>query len=474
MLTLASCRSYRTLEGRGKPVYFTADASVFRDTVSALHSISYRTIADLKGAVIETAELKEGVITKVIIKKPTMFLGGYSSFLVYPGERIIVKGKADSLTFFDANGNKQRNRELLFCQKLHELRQQQLLQYSHIPSFLPGSSLEKILTIEQQKKDRIRKVEAMYQSTFDSLSKAYDVSSKFKKLIDGYTKSTFSFDLADFYSLHRDTLMAHGLYFLKLREFIPVVNGITKRSDFNSTVRQGLNNSIGRLFPENFMWSFDDENFEACFDSVENNFTGFARDYLLSRLMYRAYAKGTKVSSEYVKKYESYPIDKLHIKIVKNTRKQRSRNDKDKLNAPNKLLTADGKSEIALETLLSQYTGKYVYMDLWASWCVPCIKEMPYLQQKIEKYPINKIIFLTVSIDKDAFRWRSEIIQRNIKGWNNFLLIDAAKTSFSKQYKINEIPRYLLFDKQGKVINSQAPAPSVSALDDLFDKLIID
>lgn len=474
VLTLTSCRSYRTLEGRVKPVYFTADSTVFKDTVYSLHPIRYRALADLKGAGIETAELNEGVVTKVFIKKPTMFWAGYSGFLVYPGEHIHVKGVYDSLAFFAANGNKQRNRELLFFKKLQELQQQQQLQQdSYMPLYRPGTSLETVLTIEKQQKDRSRKAEASYQSTFDSLTKANDVSKKFKRLIDGYKKNRYDFNLNDFYRLYKDTLMAHGLYFEKLREVIPTINAITKKSDFNVHLREGLNDRLPNLFPGNLMWSFNDDGFKACFDSVENNFTGFARDYLLSRLMYRAYAKGTKVPSNYVEKYKSYSKDKAYRKIVKNTRKQRLRNNKDIKGAPNELLAADGKSKVSLDALLGRYKGKYVYMDLWASWCGPCIKEMPSLQQKVERYPKSKIIFLTVSIDKETFSWRDAINKQNIQAWNNFLLIDAAKTSFYKQQNINAIPRYLLFDIEGKVMNANAPSPSEPALNDLLDKLVL-
>lgn len=469
---VSSC-GVRTLEGRAKPVYFTTDPAVFKDTSYPLHPIFYRALADLKGAGVETAELREDVITKVLVKRPTRFFAGNSQFLVYPGEHIIVKGLNDSLAFFAANGNKQRNRELSFLKKFQELRQQQLQKYSSIPSFQPGVSLERILTIEEQQKDLIRKAGATYQFTFDSLTKAYNVSKKFKKLIDGYTKNNYDFSLNDFYRLHRDTLIAHGLYFPKLREAIPRLNNITKRSDFNANVREGLNDRLRDLFPGNLMWSFNDDGLKACFDSIENNFTGFARDYLLSRLMYRAYSKGTKVPSEYEIKYKAYSRDKTYRKIVKNMRKQHQRDNKESRDAPNELLAADGKLKVSLDGLLARHKGKYVYMDLWASWCGPCIKEMPHLQQIIDKYPNNKVTFITVSIDRQTFLWRDEIIKLNIQAWNNFLLIDAAKTSFSKQYNINAIPRYLLFNKEGKVINPEAPSPSDPALIDLLNKLAL-
>ncbi|MGI8634365.1 MAG: TlpA family protein disulfide reductase [Segetibacter sp.] len=427
---------------------------------------------------IETTELIEGATNKVIISKPTFFYSDvHSEFLVSPGEHINVKGVNDSLAFFAADGNKQRNRELLFLKKFQELRQQQQLkQQPSIPPYRLGVELDldTILTIEKQQKDIIRKSERTYKFTFDSLIAAYDISKKFKKQIEGYLKNRYDFSLNYFYWFYRDTLLAHGLYFLKLREAIPVINGITNKSDFNANIRRGLNDLLPYLFPGNLMWSFDDEGFKACFDSVENNFTGIARDYLLSRLMYRAYVKGTKVPSEYEEKYKSYSKDKVYRKIVRNTRKEHQRNGKKVKAAPDNLLEVDGKSQVSLDSLLRRYKGKYLYMDLWASWCGPCAKEMPNMQRKIEKYTTDKIIFLNISIDNESFPWRDAIIRQDIQSWNNFLLLNATKSAFFKQYKINAIPRYLLFDKEGKVMNANAPSPSESALDEVLDKLVLD
>lgn len=475
VLSLSSCGGYRTLEGRAKPVYFTADSTVFMDTSYSLHPIRYAVLAGLNGGGIETIELIEGVTSKVIISKPTLFYTDRNSeFLVFPGEHINVKGEDDRITFFAADGNKQRNRELLFLKKFQELRQQQHVQQQPSISFFRlGVTLNTILKIEKQQKDRILELENTYRFTFDSLIAVYDVRKRFKKLIENYAKNRHDFSLDYFYWYHRDTLLAHGIYFLKLREDIPVINGITKKADFNANIKQRLNDQLPYLFSGNLMWSFDDIGFTSCFDSVENNFTGIARDYLLSRLMYRAYAKGTKVPFDYEERYKSFSKDKTYRKIVRNTRKQYQQNERDNKEVPNQLLAVDAKTQVNLNTLLGRYKGKYVYMDLWASWCGPCFQEMPHLQQLIDKYS-TKITFLAVSIDKQTFSWRDAIIKLNIQTWNNFLLLDAAKTSFYKQYKIDSIPRYLLFDTEGKVMYADVQSPSKPALKELLDKLVLE
>lgn len=468
-LLLSSCARYHTLEGRGKPVYLTADASVFKDTLNLLHPVHYRILADL-GSAIETTELVEGETAKVIISRPTFFYSGVNEFLVYPGEHITVKEEAGHSTFIATNRNDQRNRELQFFKTLQELRK-----YPSSPSFVPATTLETVLAYERMQKDLFPKAEAEFRALFDSLITAYNVSKKFKKLASSYAKNALNARLNDIYVRYKDTLMAHGLYFEKLRQQIPAINGIKKKSDFNRNVKELLDEIMrAGLFPGVRMWSFDDAGFKAGFDSIENNFSGFARDYLLSRLMYGAYAKGSEVTSEYKKKYTIYSIDRTHKKIVKNTRRQRGRTNKDNNDAPDMMLAADGKSKLKLDELLSRYKGKFVLMDLWASWCHPCIKEMPYMQQLIEKYSKVKVVFLAVSLDRDAFSWRDAIYKQEILAWNNYLLLDAPKTSFYKKNGINEIPRYIIFDKEGKVMNANAPSPSEPALTVLLDKLTLE
>lgn len=67
----ASCRGYRTAEGRVKPVYFTADPEIFKDTIYPPRQFWYRSLQGLQGNGIEQLELRDGDITKAFIQKPT-------------------------------------------------------------------------------------------------------------------------------------------------------------------------------------------------------------------------------------------------------------------------------------------------------------------------------------------------------------------------------------------------------------------
>jgi thiol-disulfide isomerase/thioredoxin len=395
-MALASCRGYRTAEGRVKPVYFTADSQIFTDTIYPPRPVTYPILQGLQGNSIQELELREGDTTKGFIKKPTFFWEGFNIALIYPNERVQIsgEGKDGNYSFSIVNGSSRRNRELAFFQTFLSLDK-----WPHAYGSLREASVQDILEIEKEQKEAIAKTESGLQVIFDSLLTVYNVSKKFKKLTQEYVHNKYYISLLGVYMTSKDTLVAHGLYTNKLRQLVPAINAITEEAKFNDNVQSYLNELIRELFPHNLMWSFDEEGFRACFDSVENNFTNRARDYLLSRLMYRAYAKGLKVPAAYVGKYRDYSINKAYQKIVLNTKKERERNDADTKGSKTMLLSADGKSKFRLEKVLAQHKGKLILIDMWASWCGPCLKEMPYLNQLRERYSEDKIIFLPISLE---------------------------------------------------------------------------
>ncbi|WP_025667372.1 TlpA family protein disulfide reductase, partial [Aquimarina megaterium] len=125
-------------------------------------------------------------------------------------------------------------------------------------------------------------------------------------------------------------------------------------------------------------------------------------------------------------------------------------------------------------TSLSDLKGKYVYIDVWATWCGPCKAEIPHLK-KIEKQYHNKNIeFVSISIDKkpkhDA--WRTMVKEKELGGIQ--LLADkASKSQFAIDYSIRTIPRFILIDPEGKIVNPYAPRPSDPILVEVFNELNI-
>lgn len=123
-------------------------------------------------------------------------------------------------------------------------------------------------------------------------------------------------------------------------------------------------------------------------------------------------------------------------------------------------------------TSLDDFLGKYVYIDVWATWCGPCKEQIPYLEKVAEKYHGKNIEFVSISVDndKDYDNWKAMIKEKQMKGIQ--LLADKQfKSEFVQKYLINGIPRFILIDPNGNIVESSALRPSNNKLIELFDEL---
>lgn len=121
------------------------------------------------------------------------------------------------------------------------------------------------------------------------------------------------------------------------------------------------------------------------------------------------------------------------------------------------------------EIRLSDFKGHYVYMGVWASWCLPCKKELAYFKQLEEQYQEKNICFLTVSIDGEKGRksWEKLLSKKQYGGIHSIATEDNC---FRDDYMIISVPRFILIDTAGLIISSNAPRPS-GKIDDCLDFL---
>lgn len=134
-------------------------------------------------------------------------------------------------------------------------------------------------------------------------------------------------------------------------------------------------------------------------------------------------------------------------------------------------------------TSLEDLKGKYVYVDVWATWCGPCIAEIPSIKILEAEYQDKNIQFVSISID-DAMRsgggdfdvaknkWRTMVDEENLVGIQLFSDKNW-ESDFVKGYNIQGIPRFILIDPNGNVVDANAPRPSSKKLVELFDSLNI-
>jgi len=120
---------------------------------------------------------------------------------------------------------------------------------------------------------------------------------------------------------------------------------------------------------------------------------------------------------------------------------------------------------------LSDFRGKYVYIDVWATWCGPCKREIPDLAKLEEEYADKDIVFMSVSIDDTSDPWKKMVADKELKGVQ--LWAEGWSTPIAESYMIQSIPRFMLIDKEGMIININAKRPS-GGIKDIFDELLED
>lgn len=125
------------------------------------------------------------------------------------------------------------------------------------------------------------------------------------------------------------------------------------------------------------------------------------------------------------------------------------------------------------KTSLESLKGKYVYLDIWATWCGPCRAEIPALKEIEAKYHGKNIEFVSISVDvqKDYEKWKKFVTEKQLGGIQ--LYADKNwESDFIKAFGINSIPRFILIDPNGMVLDADAARPSNPKLKEQLDQLL--
>lgn len=131
--------------------------------------------------------------------------------------------------------------------------------------------------------------------------------------------------------------------------------------------------------------------------------------------------------------------------------------------------TADGK-----KLSLSSLKGKVVYVDVWATWCGPCKEEFPHSKKLMKAFEGNdKVVFLFVSTDQNMETWKKMLPDKSIpKGIHINQAQDKQADAIWENYHLWGIPRYILIDAEGKMLQTHAPSPSSGKVEALLNKMI--
>ncbi len=119
---------------------------------------------------------------------------------------------------------------------------------------------------------------------------------------------------------------------------------------------------------------------------------------------------------------------------------------------------------------LSDFKGKNVYIDLWATWCAPCRAEIPFLEKLKKEYEGKDVVFVSIDVYDDKGKWEKMVKSGKITGIQ--LIIPERDSEFLKAYDVTGIPRFIFIDKEGKIIDNNASRPSNPKTKELIDKYL--
>ena len=105
---------------------------------------------------------------------------------------------------------------------------------------------------------------------------------------------------------------------------------------------------------------------------------------------------------------------------------------------------------------LSDFRGKLVYIDVWAPWCLPCRKSIPYFEELKEEYKDKDVAFVSICRLYQRDKWAKTVKLSELTGVQLFA---PEPNQFISDYMIDGVPYYILIDKEGKILEKSAPRP---------------
>lgn len=111
--------------------------------------------------------------------------------------------------------------------------------------------------------------------------------------------------------------------------------------------------------------------------------------------------------------------------------------------------------------------GKLLFIDIWATYCPDCRKELPALESLQEDYKTEPITFVSISVDRDKEAWKAMVKEKKLRGIHLYASPEI-KELFKELYDLRSIPRYMLIDEKGNIINANLPMPSDKNLKELI------
>lgn len=378
----------------------------------------------------------------------------YTSFVVYPDDTVFISKNTQDETIIYCKNSQIRTNELDFFRKLNE-------NVGEFEGFMVGE-----LPISTSSNERITTQERLYKRRMEFLedySLKYKIRESYKRQIQSsfYYQSLSNISFPYYSPYIMSQKKEDSLIIKKILELVKVDEIFYFQPEYRSSI---LNYVV-------FMTKGKINNdWKGIYNTIVDKLDGNTKEVLLFDVLRLAFKENQELALPI---YESYLKDATHPVFKKYViQNYQPQFDVLKLDKSSMINIKDKSQIYPWNEVINKNDSEILYIDFWASWCAPCRAEMPASKKLHDEYALKGINFLYVSIDDNVIAWEKASKQMRLTESESYLLPNSKQSEIAKKFKINSIPRYIIIDKNGKVINRDAPRPSDPKIRELFDTLL--
>lgn len=324
-------------------------------------------------------------------------------------------------------------------------------------------------------KSAINQIKTISDTAIFRFIDQYNMSKTQENVLIKFKESYFLRLELDYYWSTRKYSAINTIFDSRYSNFISYFNSMKSVNDIDFNYR-----NLWELFRQIMSYKYkvqsvyDEESLKSYLEIAKKLFSGISYNYLCANIIYTAYKNKVITTNkllEYSKKLLKNKYYSNSIKAIAYSYKK----SEFFLKTTNKstYISRTGKETgLSENDIFAKFKGKLVYVDFWASWCVPCRREMPAMREFKKDYLGKDIVFITISIDKDLLSWQKAHNAEKLVDETSFVMNTHDSVFIFMNRKIDIIPRYFLLNKDGSIISDNAPGPADGEIKKLIEKYI--